>query len=172
MSCKAIPKLPAASRQVTKAVNPRTLAIGTLNDLHTALCKWAYDIYDQREHPTLGQSPRDAFEAGLAVSGSRLHRHVDYDEVFRMLTLPAPDRGKRKVQPGYGVKIHNIYYWSNTFRDPKVEQSTVEVRYDPFDASIAYALVQKQWVKCISTYYQALQGFNGCRQKWTPLFGG
>lgn len=144
-------------RQVTKAVNPRTLAVWTLPDLYTVLCQWAYEIYDQREHPALGQSPRFAFETGLVMSGSRCQRHVAYDEIFQMLTLPAPERGKRKVQPGRGVKIHNIYYWSNAFREPVVEQSMVEVRYDPFDISQAYALVQGQWVKCLSAYYLDLQ---------------
>ncbi|WP_202925108.1 Mu transposase C-terminal domain-containing protein [Myxacorys almedinensis] len=144
-------------RQVTKAVNPRTLAVWTLPDLYTVLCQWAYEIYDQREHPALGQSPRFAFETGLVTSGSRWQRHVAYDEIFQMLTLPAPERGKRKVQPGRGVKIHNIYYWSNAFREPVVEQSMVEVRYDPFDISQAYALVQGQWVKCLSAYYLDLQ---------------
>jgi putative transposase len=145
-------------RQITKSVNPQKLAIWTLSELYEALCEWAYEIYDKRPHPALGQSPRDAFESGLAVGGNRLHKRVEYDEVFHILTLPAPDLRQRKVQPGHGVKIHNIYYWSNIFRDPEVEKSMVEVRYDPFDASIAYALVKGQWVKCISSYYQYLQG--------------
>nr|WP_290221389.1 Mu transposase C-terminal domain-containing protein [Trichocoleus desertorum] len=145
-------------RQVTKSVNPKNLAIWTLDELYESLCEWAYKIYDKREHPALGKSPRDAFKEGIALGGSRSHRRVEYDEAFRMLTLPAPDGGKRKVQPGYGIKIHNIYYWSNAFRDPQIEKSSVEVRYDPFDAGTAYALVQGQWVQCISNYYQYLQG--------------
>jgi len=32
------------------------------------------------------------------------------------------------------------------------------VRYDPWNAGIAYALAQGQWVKCISSYYQYFQG--------------
>jgi hypothetical protein len=42
----------------------------------------------------------------------------------------------------------------------------VEVRYEPFDASIAYALVRKQWVRCISSYYQLFQGRS---EKEVPL---
>ncbi len=145
-------------RQVTQSVNPKRLAIWTLSDLYPALCEWAYEIYDQREHPALGQSPRDIFTQGLALGGTRDHRRVENNEVFQILTLPAPDQRRRKVQPGRGVKIHNIYYWSNAFRDPKVEGSQVEVKYDPFDASIAYAFVHYQWVKCISTYCADLQG--------------
>lgn len=145
-------------RQVTKSVQPKNLAIWTLGDLYESLCEWAYEVYDQRQHPALGQSPSAAFIEGLAFGGSRLHCRVEYDEIFRILTLPAPERGQRKVQPGQGIKISHIYYWSNAFRDPEIEQSMVEVRYEPFDASIAYALVRKQWVRCISSYYQLFQG--------------
>ncbi len=107
-------------RQVTRSVSPDKLAVWTLGDLYEALCEWAYEIYDKREHPALGQSPRDAFANGLAIGGSRLHRRVEYDQTFQILTLPAPEQGKRKVQPGHGVKIHNIYYWSNAFRNPEI----------------------------------------------------
>jgi transposase InsO family protein len=145
-------------RQVTRSVSPDKLAVWTLGDLYEALCEWAYEIYDKREHPALGQSPRDAFANGLAIGGSRLHRRVEYDQTFQILTLPAPEQGKRKVQPSHGVKIHNIYYWSNAFRNPEIEKTLVDVRYDPFDAGVAYAFVRGQWVKCISNHYQYLQG--------------
>lgn len=145
-------------RQVTQSVRPQNLAIWTLRDLYESLCNWAYEIYDQRQHPAIGQNPSTAFTQGLTVGGSRLHCRVEYDEVFRILTMPAPEGNQRKVQPGRGIKISNIYYWSNAFRDPEIEQSKVEARYDPFDAGIAYALVKKQWVRCISSYYQQFQG--------------
>jgi putative transposase len=145
-------------RQVTQSVNSKQPAAWTLDQLYMALCEWAYQIYDQREHPALGQSPRDAFNLGLTLGGQRVHRRVVYDELFHILTLPAPVGSTRKVQPGRGVKIHNIYYWSNDFRDPEVEQSSVEVRYDPFDIGIAYAFVRGHWVQCISNYYAQLKG--------------
>jgi len=145
-------------RQVTKSVNPKHFAVWTLSELYAALCEWAYEVYDQREHPSLGQSPRDIFAQGLVLGGTRNHRCIEDNEVFEILTLPAPEPSQRKVQAGRGVKIHNIYYWSNAFRDPKIEASNVEVKYDPFDISIAYAFVHHQWVKCISAYSADLQG--------------
>jgi hypothetical protein len=39
-----------------------------------------------------------------------------------------------------------------------VERTRVPVRYDPFDAGVAYAYVQGQWVRCISEYYAQFQG--------------
>ncbi len=145
-------------RQVTKSVSPEKLAIWTLEKLYSALSEWAYSVYDQRPHPALDISPLQAFMTGIAIGGSRIHRRIEYDELFYILTLPAPDTRKRKVQPGKGIKIHNIYYWADIFRDPEIEKSMLWVRYDPWDAGIAYALAGKQWVKCISSYYQYLQG--------------
>ena len=145
-------------RQVTKSVRPEHHAEWTLGAFNEALCEWAYEKYDRREHPALGQSPRDAFNNGLALGGSRSHRRVEYDETFRMLTLPAPERGGRIVQPGQGIKLHHIYYWSNAFRSPEIEKSKVAVRYEPFDISIAYAYVNSNWVQCISAHHHYLKG--------------
>ncbi len=146
------------SRQVTKSVNPKNHAIWTLSLLYERLCDWAYEIYDKDEHPALGQNPREAFAAGMVQSGSRLHRMIPYDENFKILTLPTTSDEKAKVQPGQGVKINYIYYWADAFRNPQIENTRVQVRYDPFDAGTAYAFVGGQWVKCISQYYPDFHG--------------
>jgi len=145
-------------RQVTKAVNPKRHAEWTLAGLYECLCTWAYEVYDTIPHPALGQSPREAFAAGLAQSGHRPHRMVAYDEAFRLWTLPTTARGTARVVPGKGVKIHHIFYWPPALRDPEVEQSQVPVRYDPYDAGTAYAYVRKRWVQCISEHYGTLHG--------------
>ncbi len=145
-------------RQVTKSVNPKNHAVWTLGLLYEYLTMWAYEVYDTDEHPALFESPQDAFASGIAKTGSRTHRMILYDENFQILTLPTTLDGKAKVQPGRGVKINSIYYWSNTFRNPEIESTAVQVRYDPFNAGIAYAFVQSQWLQCISQYYAQFQG--------------
>ena len=145
-------------RQVTKSVNPKNQAVWTLGLLYEYLCAWAYEVYDTDEHPAVFQSPRDAFAAGMAIGGSRVHRMIPYDENFQILTLPTTSEGKAKVQAGRGVKINSIYYWSNSFRDPEIENTSVHIRYDPFNIGIAYAFVRGQWVQCISQYYAEFQG--------------
>lgn len=147
------------ARQVTKSVNPKNHATWTIGELYQALEYWAYEIYDKREHSTLGQSPREAFELGIALGGSREFRKIEYDDAFRILTFPSPPYGKtRVVQPGQGIKISQIYYWCDAFRDPEVERTSVDVKCDPFDAGVAYAFVQRRWHQCISDHYQYLQG--------------
>ncbi|PYV36999.1 MAG: hypothetical protein DMG06_29215 [Acidobacteria bacterium] len=103
-------------RQVTQSVNPKNLAVWTLESLSSRLCEWAYEVYDTIEHPTLGQSPREAFQAGLAQSGIRSHRLIAYDDDFLVLTLPTTRKGTVKVFPGRGIKVHGLYYWCDSFR--------------------------------------------------------
>jgi putative transposase len=145
-------------RQVTKSVNPKNQAIWTLGTLYEYLYLWAYEVYDTEDHPSLGQSPSEAFAQGMIQGGNRNHRLIPYDDKFKILTLPTTSSGKAKIQQSRGVKINSIYYWSNLFRNPEVENTSVPIRYDPFNIGIAYAFVQGQWVECISQYYSEFQG--------------
>lgn len=147
-------------RQVTKSNDPKRLAVWTLAELYEQFCGYAYEVYDQKEHPALGQSPREAFLGGIAQSGSRSQRQIVYDENFRIFTLPSTPKGTAKVQAGSGVKINYLNYWSidDSFLQPSVEGTQVPVRYDPFDMGTAYAYVDGQWVRCISEHYALLQG--------------
>ncbi|GAC1468105.1 MAG: hypothetical protein NVS2B14_14300 [Chamaesiphon sp.] len=145
-------------RLVTKSVNPKNLAVWTMGWLYLYMCEWAYSEYDTTEHPALGVCPRFAFTSGIEQYGSRSHRMLPDDENWRLLTLPTTPNGKVKVHPTQGVKIKGIYYWSNAFRDPEIHKTYVDVRYEPFDAGIAYAYVRGQWVKCVSEYYSVFKG--------------
>lgn len=140
-------------RQVTKSVNPQNHAVWTLDRLYQYLCQWAYEIYDTLVHSALSQSPREAYAAGMACSGQRLHRLIPYDADFRLFTLPTTSKGTALVVPSHGVKINSIYYWNEAFRVPDVERTRVEVRFDPCDAGTAWAFVSHRWVECISEHY-------------------
>jgi putative transposase len=145
-------------RQVTKSVNPAGQAAWSLAALYDRLGEYLYEIYDTIQHPTLGQSPREAYLSGLITTGQRRQQQIAYDQEFLIWTLPTTPKGTAKVSPGRGIKLNHIFYWSDVLRDPAVEQRQVEVRYDPFDAGIAYAYVSKRWVQCISEYYCSLKG--------------
>jgi transposase InsO family protein len=134
-------------RQVTKSVNPKEHAIWTLEKLYFYLREWSYEVYDTIEHPALGQCPRDAFAKGMCSTGRRSHLLIRNDNLFRILTLPTTPRTTAKVQPGRGVKINYIYYWSDAFRHPEVEGKQVRVRYDPFDIGSSFAYVRGTWIQ-------------------------
>ena len=143
---------------MTKSVNPEGQATWTLTALYGRLSEYLYEIYDTIQHPALGQSPREAYLSGLAATGQRPQRHIAYDQEFLICTLPTTPKGTAKVSPGRGVKLNHVFYWSDALRDPTIEGQQVEVRYDPFDAGIAYAYVGKRWVQCISEHYSSLKG--------------
>jgi putative transposase len=145
-------------RQMTKDVDPKQQAVWTLGDLYAFLCEWAYEVYDQKEHPALGQSPRDAFLQGLIHTGERDHVAIAYDDEFLMESSPTTRKGTAKVEPGRGIKIHGIYYSAPPLRQPDVEGTPVQVRYDPFDIGTAYAYVRRRWVRCVSQYHALLSG--------------
>jgi hypothetical protein len=88
---------------VTKSVDPRELATWTLSELHTRLSEYLFEVYDTIDHPALGLSPREAFQAGFEASGIRTERMIPYDQEFLMATLPATPKGTAKVTPGRGV---------------------------------------------------------------------
>ncbi len=145
-------------RLTTKSVDPERQAVWTLGELYRYLIEWAYQVYDQEVHPALGMTPRQAFKAGLAVSGERAHRKLLYDAEFRFLSLASPRKGTAQVEPGRGVKVNYLYYWSEAFLSSTVERTQVPVRYEPFDIGVAYAYVQGRWVQCRSEYYLQFRG--------------
>jgi transposase InsO family protein len=145
-------------RQVTKSVEPKTQALWTLGRLSDRLNEWAYKIYDATPHPSLGQSPREAFAQGLLQTGRRPQRLIPYDEEFLMWTRPTTRKGTAKVMPGRGIKIHHLLYWCEAFRNPQVERTQVAVRYDPFDVGKAWAYVDHRWFECHSEYYAIFRG--------------
>lgn len=145
-------------RQVTASVDPKNHAVWTLEFLYSRLCGWAYELYDTTMHPALGQTPRDYFTLGLQRCGNRPHRQIQYDDEFRMMTLPTTAKGTAVVHCGKGVKINHLHYWSTVFRDPVVEGTRVPVRYDPYDAGTAYAYVGNRWVSCYCEHFSSFRG--------------
>ncbi len=145
-------------RQVTKSNNPEGQAVWSLSALYRYLSSFLFEIYDTIEHLALGQTPRDAYIAGLRTTGSRVNRIIPYDRAFLMATLPTTQRGTAKIMPGRGVKVNGVHYWAEAFRDPSVENRDVAIRYDPFDMGTAYAFVNSLWTECHSEYYAVLHG--------------
>ena len=145
-------------RQVTKSVNPKNHAVWTLETLNERLDNWIGSVYDNMENPTLKQTPLEAFEDSITLSGNRSNTYIPYDETFILMTLPSPKAKTRKVHPGQGIKLNYSYYWCEQFRNPKIENTNVEVKYDPFNIGIAYAFIENQWLKCLSEQYNYLNG--------------
>lgn len=145
-------------RQMTKANNPKGLAVWSLENFYDVFCDWAFTRYDTQEHWTLKQSPRDAYFSGLRLTGMRRHRLIRYDEEFMLLTLPTTNKGTAKNVVSRGVKINNEYYWCAELEEAEVEGEILPVRYDPFNYAIAYVYIRNCWIKCFAVNYAALEG--------------
>lgn len=144
-------------REMTKSVDPRRKATWTLSAFYRKLCEWCYEVYDTRFHTTLERSPREEFEAGMVISGVRPYRDIKYNKTFFMRTSPTPQQEKAKVIERKGIKVHYEFYWSDKFKNPEVENTEVEVRYDPFDISRVFAFVQGEWTPCLAAHFAMLR---------------
>jgi putative transposase len=69
-------------RQVTKGNAPVGQAAWTLGCLYDYLSTFLFEIYDTIGHPALGQSPREAYLAGVESTGYRPNKVIAYDQAF------------------------------------------------------------------------------------------
>jgi putative transposase len=151
-------------RQMTREVDPQRLAVWTLERFAARFSQWAYDVYDQMEHPALFQSPRDAFTQGMQLAGTRLHRLIPFSEEFIMLTRPTTRSGQAKVHPSRGITVNHLHYWHESMRQPAVAGRSVPVRYEPYDMGVVYLFLDGQWLECLADDYALVHGRS--EQEW------
>jgi putative transposase len=123
-----------------------------------SLSEYVHEVYDQMDHPALGQSPREAFEQGMTLAGSRSHRLIAYSEDFVMLTRPSTRTGVVKIHPARGMTVNGLHYWHDSMRSTQVAGQTVPVRYEPYDMGVAYAYISGQWLECIADAFAQAHG--------------
>lgn len=145
-------------RRLSETHDPRRLAVWTLPEFNDAFQGFLDKVYSEAEHPALGLSPKQAIVVGLAQAGQRKHTLIPYSDNFIIMCMPSTKQGTAKVEPGRGVKINYIRYWTPEFRDPSYAGQKVPVRYDPFDASVAFAWLRDHWAPCRSELAAEFQG--------------
>ncbi len=150
-------------RAMTPEVDPRGQAVWTLGMLTSALETYFFEVYPGQPHPALGQTPKEAYDRGLLLTGPKAHRTVEFDRDFLISTLPpAPySGGTAKVQDnGKGIQIGGILYWHNAFRSPALVGARVPVRLDPYDVSHVFAWRSdlKVWLRCVSQHHTTFHG--------------
>jgi putative transposase len=133
-------------RLVTKAVNPKNLAVWNLPLLEEEAEKYFYEEYDNREHSALGQSPREAFDDAMEKYDVP-YQEIKYDENFVIDILPSTKKGTAKAVRGRGVKIEYVFYNnSRVFKAANVYGKQVKVRLDPWNRAITYGYINGRWV--------------------------
>jgi putative transposase len=145
-------------RLLPRDVDPKRLAVWTLARFASRLAEYIHEVYDQMDHPVLGQSPREAFEQGLTLAGSRSQRLIAYTEDFVMQTRPTTRTGPVKIHPARGITVHGLHYWHDCMRGAQVAGQTVPVRYEPYDMGVAYASMGGQWLECVADAFALVHG--------------
>lgn len=145
-------------RRMSKSHDPRTLAVWTLPKFRDAFEGFLDRVHGENEHPALGISPKQAMAVGLAQTGARAHTLIPYGPEFVVMCLPTTDKGTAKVEPARGVKINYLHYWTAEFRDPAHAGKSVPVRYDPDDASLAFAWLDDHWAPCQTIHAVEFRG--------------
>lgn len=146
------------ARQCVPSHDPRKHAAWTLETLTECLHQWIEQVYESNPHKSLGVSPSHAFNVGMQDFGMRNHTRVTYDRGFELLCLPTTKSGEAKVDNTRGVLINYLNYWCQELRDPLLHDKKVPVRYDPEDASRAFAYVHSKWVECQSEHADLFKG--------------
>ncbi len=145
-------------RHLDRSVDPKRLAVWTLERFASRLSEYVHEVYDQMDHAALGQSPREAFEQGMLLAGSRSHRAIAYSEDFLMQTRPTTRIGTVKIHPSRGIRVNGLHYWHDSMRSAQVSGQTVPVRYEPYDMGVVYAYINGQWTQCIADAFASVHG--------------
>jgi len=145
-------------RQMTREVDPKRLAVWTLERFAARLTEYVYEVYDVMEHPALFMSPREAYEQGMALAGARSHRVIAYSEAFLMQTRPTTRTGKAKMYRGRGITVNGLQYWHERMMASDIAGQSVPVRFEPYDMGVVYAYIDGQWLECIADAYAQVHG--------------
>jgi hypothetical protein len=137
-------------RSMSATHNPLDLAVWNLRAFCEAFEGYLSNCYHAAEHPALGVSPAKAMEIGMLQSGLRSHTLITYGRQFVIETMPTTKKGTARIQPNASVKISRIEYFAPNLA--KYSQQDCEVRYDPFNVSLAYVFAGGQWQEVISGY--------------------
>ncbi len=143
---------------MTRDVDPKRLAVWTLERFASRLSEYVHEVYDQMDHPALGQSPRESYAQGMTLAGSRSHCLIPYSEDFLMLTRPSTATGTVKIHPSRGITVNGLHYWHESMRSPDQSGRLVPVRYEPFDMGFVYAYIGGQWLECIADAFASVHG--------------
>jgi|GEM_PF-3316462 len=138
------------TRQVTKSVDPWRHVKWDLYSVYKAVEQYLFQVRAQRVHPAHGQPPDEFEAASRKATGEREFRMFKLDENMMLMTCPHAKRPKRKVIRGRGVNVNGIYYRHEAL-DRVKRNASVEVRVEPFNASVVYVNVGDRWVAAVGT---------------------
>jgi len=133
------------TRLITKSVDPFRRAEWTLLGAYKAIEKYLFEVRPDRVHPALGVTPNEFEAKSRDQTGHREFRMFTLDENMMLMTCPHAKRSRRKVIRGRGVNVNGIYY-RHVALDRVRPGKSVEVRVEPYNASVVYVKAGDRWV--------------------------
>lgn len=135
----------ARGRSVSPSHRSHRLAEQDLIDFYHELETAIFGILNLHLRGERLNAPEVVTQEGLAIfpmSGVP----VEYDQSFMIATsIDAPEK-LYKVDRSRGINPYGDWYWHPKLA--RVANTRVEVRLDPWDEDLAYAMVQGEWVCC------------------------
>lgn len=145
-------------RQMTRSVDPKRLAVWTVERLTVQLRDYVHERYDQMEHSALFMSPREAYTQGMQLAGARSHRIIPYSDAFLMQTRPTTRTGVAKIHASRGITVNGLQYWNERMHAADIAGHSVPVRFEPYDMGVVFAFIDGQWLECIADNYAQVHG--------------
>jgi transposase InsO family protein len=139
-------------RTLTKSIDPIFADHLSFVELHGLLEYYFFVEYNRESsHPAHDHTPEQYMHRRFMETGRRLSRLRPYDTQFMLQTLiPVSRGGTRSINRSMGIKVGPIWYWTDEFSAKRPPKRKIEVFIDMWDVSVAYVIINKQWVKCVS----------------------
>ncbi len=140
-------------RTMTRSVDPLRADHLSFVELHGLLDYFFFVEYNgEHRHPAHDHTPNEYMNKRFMMTGRRFTRMRPYDERFMLQTLiPVSRGGTRNIDTQMGIKVGQIWYWADEFAGRRNKKRKVDVRVDMWNVSVAYACVDGQWVRCVSS---------------------
>ncbi len=135
-------------RGLSASHNPLKKAIWTADILNEELSNWIYNVHPNLKNTGIGETPNNRFNRSISQSGHRKHSLFPYDQNLIILTMPAPKRAPR-IRSNEGVRVNYFSYWHPILGRTDLSGKVVEVRYEPFDPSFVFVLIDNKWLRCL-----------------------
>lgn len=143
-------------REMTDETKPDKHAVWTFSALYDALEKYCFELLWDAPAASLGTTPRKAFERDRARAPQG-DQFTLPPEVTDLAFLPEVKGRTRLVNPGRGVYVEGYYYWNDALAKPGIERMDVPVRYDPYNLSHVYVMVQGEAIECVARHAPELR---------------
>lgn len=137
-------------RSLSKSHEPKRQAIWTPDALDDLLEEYFYEVYPERRHTGIHDTPSRLFRESLAEAGTPNNVHIQYDMHFYILTLPAVTGESRTIRQGQ-IRVNHLQYRPMGVAATNHNGESVPVRYDPYDPTYVYAYIRDQWYECVTT---------------------